>query len=102
MELENIILKVENHILIQIAKTIKTQIISIDEIKCINQVKLGCRTHIPAVHIFLFFLHQKHKFGPLNSLRFTNTRHIEIGPNFMLLGPHLYKILPWAALIFSI
>lgn len=54
-ELENIILKVENHILIQIAKTIKIQIISIDEIKCINQVKLGCDIHIPAVHIFLFF-----------------------------------------------
>ena len=55
-----------------------------------------CRPH------FSFFLHQKHKFGPLNSLRSTNTRHIEIGPNFMLPGPHLYKILPWAALIFSI
>ena len=55
-----------------------------------------CRPH------FSFFLHQKHKFGPLNSLRSTNTRHIEIGPNFMLLGPHLYKILPWAALQFSI
>ena len=97
-ELENIILKVENHILIQIAKTIKTQIISIDEIKCINQVKLWCHTHIPAVHIFLFFFfHQTHKFGPLNNLRSTNIRHIEIGPNFMLLGPHLYKILPWAA-----
>lgn len=55
-----------------------------------------CRPH------FSFFLHQKHKFGSLNSLRSTNTRHIEIGPNFMLLGPHLYKILPWAAPTFFI
>ena len=55
-----------------------------------------CRPH------FSFFLHQKHKFGPLKPSRSTNTRHIEIGPNFMLLGPHLYKILPWAALQFSI
>ena len=55
-----------------------------------------CRLH------FSFFLHQKYKFGPLNSLRSTNTRHIEIGPNFMLLAPHLYKIPLPAISIFTL